>query len=421
MKKLFLLLLAAILVLGCAACTAKPYAPAGEPTGNAELDEQVLTLLQELCDPKADLVTNLGAVYDFLCTGITYRATLADTSGGFTDELTDSLALELLQKRKGNCDALAALTALVSFGGFFLLLTPAAWDGPLEYLQYVLKNASQFSRWTGVVLFRGQRYDQAVASLPRSYLPRMMLYTLPLYFFPLCAVGQLAAVREWFRRPGKCLREPEKLLLLCATLLWALFMGYVILRQPVIYNGWRHFYFLYAGFIVLAAWGLETLLRRARGLNGAAIAGILALCMAADGVGILQNHPYQYAYYNFLAPADAEETMELDYWDVSTVNALRLLLDSERNEALPLTVSGTDDLSQLGLEQALSALTEEENALLTVTEQPEDASYLLMNTTYGRIYGVTVPRDYHVLAEIRSYGHTICTVYERMEKGMWRD
>ena len=138
-------------------------------------------------------------------------------------------------------------------------------------------------------------------------------------------------------------------------------------------------------------------------------------------MGILQNHPYQYAYYNFLAPADAEETMELDYWDVSTVNALRLLLGSERNEALPLTVSGTDDLSHLGLEQALSALTAEEKALLTVTEQPEDASYLLMNTTYGRIYGVTVPRDYHVLAEIRSYGHTICTVYERMEKGTRRD
>ena len=143
--------------------------------------------------------------------------------------------------------------------------------------------------------------------------------------------------------------------------------------------------------------------------------------MAADGVGVLQNHPYQYAYYNFLAPADAEETMELDYWDVSTVNALRLLLGSERNEALPLTVSGTDALSHLGLEQALSALTAEEKALLTVTNRQEDAPYLFMNTTYGRIYGVTVPRDYHVLLTIESYGHTICTVYERMEKGTRRD
>ena len=144
------------------------------------------------------------------------------------------------RKQWSRSAVLAALTAMVSFGGFFLLLTPAAWDGPLKYFQYVLKNASQFSRWTGVVLFRGQRYDQAIAPLPRSYLPRMMLYTLPLYFFPLCAVGQLAAARDWLRRPGKCLREPEKLLLLCATLLWALFMGYVILRRPVIYNGWRH-------------------------------------------------------------------------------------------------------------------------------------------------------------------------------------
>ena len=316
---------------------------------------------------------------------------------------------------------MAAATAFLSFVLFYVLLTPAMWKDPAAYLLYLLNNASSFSRWTGVVLFRGERYDQMVAPLTRRYLPLMIFYTLPLYFFPLCAVGQLAAAWDWIRQPGKCLREPEKLLLLCATLLWTLFMGYVILRQPLIYNGWRHFYFLYAGFAVLAAWGLEWLLRRLKGLNSAAIAGILALCMVADGVGILQNHPYQYTYYNFLAPADAEETMELDYWDVSAVNALRLLLDSERNEAPPLTVSGTDALSQLGLEQALSALTAEEKALLTVTNRQEDAPYLFMNTTYGRIYGVTVPRDYHVLLTIESYGQTICTVYERMEKGMWRD
>lgn len=56
MKKLILLLLAAVMALGCAACAAKPYTPAGQATGNAELDEAVLALLQELCDPKADLV-----------------------------------------------------------------------------------------------------------------------------------------------------------------------------------------------------------------------------------------------------------------------------------------------------------------------------------------------------------------------------
>ena len=46
MKKLILLLLAAVMALGCAACAAKPYTPAGQATGNAELDEAVLALLQ---------------------------------------------------------------------------------------------------------------------------------------------------------------------------------------------------------------------------------------------------------------------------------------------------------------------------------------------------------------------------------------
>ena len=60
-------------------------------------------------------------------------------------------------------------------------------------------------------------------------------------------------------------------------------------------------------------------------------------------------------------------------------------------------------------------------ARLTVIRRQEDAPCLLMNTTYGRIYGVTVPRDYHVLLTLQSCGQTVCTVYERMEKGMWRD
>lgn len=83
--------------------------------------------------------------------------------------------------------------------------------------------------------------------------------------------------------------------------------------------------------------------------------------------------------------------MELDYWDVSTVNALRLLMEAERNEKLPLNIAGTDALSQYGLDIAISALTAEEKDRLTVIQQQADVPYLFMNTTYGRIYGVTVP------------------------------
>lgn len=53
-------------------------------------------------------------------------------------------------------------------------------------------------------------------------------------------------------------------------------------------------------------------------------------------------------------------------------------------------------------------------ARLTVIRRQEDAPCLLMNTAYGRPCGPAP-------LTLQSCGQTVCTVYERMEKGMWRD
>ena len=113
MKKLLCLTLCLLLALGAAGCAEKTYAPTGQLSGDEALDGQVLALLEELCSPKETAQENLLHVYDFLCNDITYRPGTVDTSGGFTAELTNRLAAELLSKRKGNCDSIAALTAVL--------------------------------------------------------------------------------------------------------------------------------------------------------------------------------------------------------------------------------------------------------------------------------------------------------------------
>ena len=112
MRKFWCAFLAALCLM-LAACAPKVYTPAGEKTGDDALDEAVLALLQERCSAQNSEKENLEAVYDFIANDITYRPGTADTSGGFTQELTDELALSLLQKRKGNCDAQAALMAVL--------------------------------------------------------------------------------------------------------------------------------------------------------------------------------------------------------------------------------------------------------------------------------------------------------------------
>ena len=124
------------------------------------------------------------------------------------------------------------------------------------------------------------------------------------------------------------------------------------------------------------------------------------------------NHPYQYGYYNLLGNQNAEADMELDYWDVSTVNAMEQLVECERNENLPLVLGGSDPMSWFGVEHGYNVLEPEVKAQIAITGE-EQPPYLFYNTTYARIYGIEPPEGYRKLFAIESYGNTLCTVYEK--------
>lgn len=309
----------------------------------------------------------------------------------------------------------AAATVLL-YIGFYALLTPAIWTDPAGYLQYLVQNASDFTRWPGVVVFRGMVFEHSVNPLPRYYLPWMITITLPLYVLPLAAAGQLWALRRVWRQRAQALRDPVSLSLVAASLCWFVPLAFAMLTRPLVYNGWRHFYFVYAGIVVLAAHGIRAFMalgRRFGGDYGMHRLFVIGLCLfflwtAGD---IWRNHPYQYGYYNRLAHNTAEADMELDYWDVSTLNAMKRLLTEERDESLPLLLGARDDMSWFGVEKGYEVLGAEERAALSIAEE-DDAPYLFSNTTYARIYGVAPPEGYHELFTLDSYGLRLCTVYE---------
>ncbi len=324
-----------------------------------------------------------------------------------------AVALLCASRRWNRQTAVAAVGTVALFALFYAALTPALWASPGDYFSYGLSNASGFSRWPGVVVFRGMVWDQKMAPLPWYYLPWTMLVTLPLYVPVLGAAGQLHALQRVRRERTQALRRPETLGLLAATLCWAAPLAVAMLIRPIVYNGWRHFYFVYAGVAPLAAHGAAACYYwlRSRSLRRLLAVGLSAL-LVVTGVGIAREHPYQFAYYNFLAGSNPEADMELDYWDVSTLNALRQLAKAERNEALPLVLGSRDPMSWFGVEHAYEVLSEELRQVLTIA-QDENAPYLFFNTTYARIYGVPAPEGYHALLTLESYGNVLCTVYER--------
>ena len=97
-------LIFALLLCGCGS-----YVPAGSALEDTALEAQVVEILQETCKKDNTLAENVGLIYDWVADEIQYRASTADLSEGFTEEVTNQLAAELLAKRRGACDGQAAL------------------------------------------------------------------------------------------------------------------------------------------------------------------------------------------------------------------------------------------------------------------------------------------------------------------------
>ncbi len=300
-----------------------------------------------------------------------------------------------------------AVGTILAFFAAYTVLTPATWVGPSEYFIYQFDNMAVYG-WTGWMMFRSALFEIPKNPLPRYYLPYMMLTTLPLYLFPLCAAGFVRAVLQALKEKKAFCFSPQGLFLTAALLVTALpVIGYMLL-QPVIYNGWRHFYLVLSGVLVFASYGLQGIWQ----LCASNIwlkrwcAATICLCFGLTAVGMIINHPHQGSYYNVLA---AGHTMETDYWNSSGEAALKKLIRSEeRNKELPLEVG----CWFFDIQNARFKLSEEEKALLTTTTEAS-SPYLYYVENYVQNYNVPDPEGYHVLFEVESYGHLVGTMYER--------
>ena len=304
----------------------------------------------------------------------------------------------------------AGVTVL-SFAALYALLTPALWADPAAFFGYLLSNAVAFQRWNGYVLFRGSVFDTTSQPLPWYYLPYMMLATTPLWILMLCAAGTALAMWTGVRRLRA--RGAPGLVPLLTVLLWLLPLAFAVLTRTRVYNGWRHFYFLYGPMLALAVLGARELWTHMRGARRRVFAALLGLCMAFTGVGIATQHPYQYAYYQPLVQLRGMDYNELDYWNVSARDALvRLAVAYEG----ALTVEPADLWSEYALQRALDVLPDELAGRFVCLPEGGGARFVLSNPTYACFSGFSPGADMAECVTLSAYGHPIMILYGRTAK-----
>ena len=221
--------------------------------------------------------------------------------------------------------------------------TPYAWANPGDYLAASLDLTVNHPNVVSV-LFQGARLHSD--QLPPHYAATWFGITTPPPLLLLGVMGMAAVVVGGCRRPGEVFRNGRwrfALLLPACFLLPPLAAAALGSNQ---FGDWRHSYFLYVPFGLLAAGGLYWLAaglsRRRFGRVG--MYGLAGLGLALIAFQLIQLHPVQYNYFNFLVDRSTPEYLRtqyrLDYWQLAAKAALADLLERHSGETLAVRAEG---------------------------------------------------------------------------------
>ena len=190
---------------------------------------------------------------------------------------------------------------------------------------------ANFTQWSHYLLFDGEWIMST--DLPWTYLPKWLLYTSPLGVL----LGLLFTVTVN--------REQRRAVILLAAA--ALFPWiYAVIKGSVLYDGMRHFLFIYPLGVILAAGGWTNLIRifRQRQRLGLVIVVCLAVFGFADPVRFhIKNHPNQVVYFNPLlgGVSGAFANFELDYWGNCYAEAVDWIEANHIGESYSVAGSGS--------------------------------------------------------------------------------
>ena len=314
--------------------------------------------------------------------------------------------------RIGGFATLSALLYLFVTAIVVIPIWPYLWERPLHRFIEIFRLMSQYW-WVSEVLFRGE-YESTV-ELPKIYLPVWMAITIPIPHLLLFFAG---IVHLWTRlarqRTGLWTLPLERAQFLFLLALIVPIFAVVVLGS-VLYDGWRHLYFIYPPFLCLAVYGLAGLWR-GEGLFGripprfrtAALVAVVAAGLLGPFSFIVRNHPHQFVYFNALARRPVFGQYEMDYWGLANRDGLEHILATDPDESIPVAVSSPPG------EHNLLILPARDRARIRIVPK-EEARYFLAHyrwrDTYENLIAGTFPYCDEVFS-VRVEGSRLCSVFD---------
>lgn len=283
----------------------------------------------------------------------------------------------------------------------FLILTwPYLWNDPIGHYVEVFKNMANF-RWENTLLFKGQQIRGEDISW--DYIPTWFSISTPVPFLIAGVFGSVAFLYQVSLSPAlllknEVLRFNALFLFCCITPV----IG-VIALHSVLYDGWRHLYFIYPSFILLSVYGIYLIQTRFK----VAVYTAMSFSFIYLMVYSITYFPFQHVYFNYFVTRHQEnnyvrKNYEMDYWGVSFKQGVERILKSDTSSVLKLRC-------ELLPAQNLFILLKTEDRERLRFVLPNEADYLLTNYRWH-------PEDFDLdkpkVDSIRVKNYTILDIFK---------
>ena len=268
--------------------------------------------------------------------------------------------------------------------GFCLLLYipwPFLWAHPFTNFAEGIQEFSRY-HWDDYILVNGVQTTGMHISC--TYFPSWFFVTNPELWLIAGIAGIAWLAVFLLKNYPVVLRNSRERTLLLLLLCFFTPICAVIFLHSVIYNDWRHLYFIYPSFILIALFAIDQLLQTRYKLL---IQGLCIVQTIVVVVFMVVSHPFDQVYFNnFVShkPGYLHKNYEMDYWGTSYKQALEHLLQK----------GGTDKIKincyfDVLLNNNLLVLPEEDRARFQLADI-DDAEYFITNF-WGETYKYNFP------------------------------
>ena len=242
-----------------------------------------------------------------------------------------------IDKKKAVKPALNLVVFLVGFCLSLYFAWPYLWRSPIHHFVESYTRLSHFD-WVGTVLIGGKNILST--QLPWTYFPTWYMITNPILWLVAGFAGAAIIIREFFKSPWTFIRNTRERNFMLYLMCFFAPIFAVLALHSIIYDDWRHLYFVYPSFLLMGMYAISKAYEAAKGKMKYVVQGVCAVQVLMILVFMVKAHPLENVYFNELVSHEDEylrKNYELDYWGVGNKQALEYILANDQRPHIKIS------------------------------------------------------------------------------------